>query len=115
MTRSEAIAMLRRISSYLTAGNPVWRNEPIREACNMAIEALTEKEPSAEPQRKRGQWVFDERAGGYFCSECGRETYDRHDAPFENPMFGKGIALVLPYYCGYCGAKMEGERRADDD
>ena len=48
MTRSDAIDMLRQICSYLTAGNPVWRTEPIREACDMAIEALTEKEPSAE-------------------------------------------------------------------
>lgn len=48
MTRSEAIDMLRQICSYLTAGNPVWRTEPIREACEMAIEALTEKEPSAK-------------------------------------------------------------------
>lgn len=50
MTRSEAIDMIRQIASYLTAGNPVWRSEPIREACDMAIEALTEKEPSAEPR-----------------------------------------------------------------
>lgn len=47
MTRSEAIDMLRQICSYLTAGNPVWRPEPIREACDMAIEALTEREASA--------------------------------------------------------------------
>ena len=46
MTRSEAIDMLRQICSYLTAGNPVWRTEPIKEACEMAIEALTEKEAS---------------------------------------------------------------------
>lgn len=70
------------------------------------FERVLEAQPPAEPQRKRGHWVFDERAGGYFCSECGRETYDSHDEPFEDPMFGKGIALVLPYYCGYCGAKM---------
>ena len=50
MTRSEAIDMLRQICSYLTAGNPVWRTEPIREACDMAIEALAEKEASAEPR-----------------------------------------------------------------
>lgn len=50
MTTSDAIDMLRQIASYLTAGNPVWRTEPIRKACDMAIEALTEREASAEPR-----------------------------------------------------------------
>ena len=40
------------------------------------------------------------------CSKCGRPTEDRHDAVKE--FNGKRvIARVYPYYCGYCGAKMD--------
>lgn len=104
ISRAEAIEWIKNFENMVRYYEPDAENTdiPIDEAVD-----ILERVPSAEPQRKRGHWVFDERAGGYFCSECGRETYDRHDAPFENPMFGKGIALVLPYYCGYCGARME--------
>lgn len=53
-----------------------------------------------------GRWVVDERCGDYFCTECGRRTVDRHDEikEFEGAPV---IALTLPHYCGYCGAKME--------
>lgn len=73
MTRSEAIDMLRQICSYLTAGNPVWRTEPIREACEMAIEALTEKEPSADDLISRLSEIRSE----YNCFDENEEPYYR--------------------------------------
>lgn len=46
--------------------------------------------------------------GTLYCSKCGRPTYDSHDVPIEFNGI-KGIALVWPYYCGFCGAKMDEE------
>lgn len=60
----------------------------------------------AEPVR-HGHWVESSEDGTLFCSECGRPTYDTHDE-FKEFMGTKIIALVYPYYCGYCGAKMGG-------
>lgn len=56
---------------------------------------------------RHGRWEYDEEAGEYCCSECHRATYDSHDEikEFEG---GKVIALCLPRYCGYCGARMDG-------
>ena len=88
MTRSEAIDMLRQICSYLTAGNPVWRSEPIREAIDMAIEALTEREASAE---RSGKWI--PRDDRWRCTLC-------------NGIAPKGIRWN---FCPWCGAKMEME------
>jgi hypothetical protein len=51
-------------------------------------------------------WEQDSH-GTLYCSRCGKPTYDSHDVPIEfNGM--KGIALVWPYYCGFCGANMDG-------
>lgn len=51
-------------------------------------------------------WEQDSH-GTLYCSRCGRPTYDSHDVPIEfNGM--KGLALVWPYYCGFCGARMDG-------
>ena len=63
----------------------------------------------AEPVR-HGHWI--EREFGLMCSECGHYTEAMYDEPFNNE-FGKGWALKRPYYCGYCGAKMD-ERREDE-
>lgn len=64
----------------------------------------------AEPVR-HGHWEKSEEEPGDFCSICGRETHDRHDEFSEfNGM--KVIALCLPRYCGYCGARMDGEEDA---
>ena len=40
MNRIEAMKLLSEIKHYLTAGNPVWDEDEIAEACDMAIEAL---------------------------------------------------------------------------
>ena len=53
---------------------------------------------------KRGHWI--EHEFGLMCSECGHYTEAMYDEPFNNE-FGKGWAYIRPYYCGYCGVKMD--------
>ena len=60
---------------------------------------LIKKLPSAQPERKRGRWLPDNRPGGGFwvCSEC----------KFPSEAFA---ADVLYKFCPNCGAEMrEGE------
>ena len=72
---------------------------------NEAIKAL-EALPSAEPERKKGRWIYDtERVwhdGGiyaqYHCSECGFQ-----------------IIGSLYNYCQNCGADMRGKRGKNED
>ena len=53
----------------------------------------------------RGMWVWDDRTGDYYCSECGKSTTDRHDEVKE--FDGRRvIALCMPHFCGNCGADM---------
>lgn len=65
------------------------------------------KSIDTEPIR-HAHWIESGEDGTLFCSKCGRPTYDRHDE-FKEFMGTKIIALVFPYYCGYCGAKMDEE------
>ena len=67
-----------------------------------------ERLPGERKEPLTGRWEFDEVAGDYFCSECGRMTMDRHDEWEDSTEFGLVCALKLPYYCGYCGADMRG-------
>ena len=55
--------------------------------------------PSAQPERKRGRWLPDNRPGGGFwvCSEC----------KFPSEAFA---ADVLYKFCPNCGADMRGEQ-----
>lgn len=53
---------------------------------------------------KHGHWI--EHEFGLICSECGHYTEAMYDEPFNNE-FGRGWAYIRPYYCGYCGAKMD--------
>ena len=55
--------------------------------------------PSAQPERKRGKWLADNRPGGGFwvCSCC----------KFPSEAFA---ADVLYKYCPNCGADMRGEQ-----
>ena len=72
---------------------------------------LIEEAPTAE---KHAHWEWDDELGANVCSSCGRPTYDSHDEYVEF-MGSKVLALVSPYYCGYCGAKMDGgEDDADE-
>ena len=68
------------------------------------IDAL-ENAPRVDPV-KHGHWIEIESDVGLMCSECNHYTETMYDEPFNNE-FGKGWALKRPYYCGYCGAKMD--------
>lgn len=53
--------------------------------------------PSAQPERKKGQWLWDKDETYYRCSECGHLAYETlycMDGTYA--------------YCPFCGAKMEG-------
>lgn len=74
---------------------------------NASFFAVINEQPTVEAEPVRhGHWVESSEDGTLFCSECGRPTYDTHDE-FKEFMGTKIIALVYPYYCGYCGAKMD--------
>ena len=64
-----------------------------RQGWNDAIDAVMDNEPSAQPERKRGEWILAE--DGWYCSVC--ELYP----PFDCDPEEKGIP-----YCPYCGAMM---------
>lgn len=66
------------------------------------IDAL-ENAPRVDPV-KHGHWI--ESDVGLMCSECNHYTETTYYEPFNNE-FGRGWALKRPYYCGYCGAKMD--------
>lgn len=80
----------------------------VRAGFNLGINWVKACEPVEYPERKPGTWKWDDVCDEYFCSECGRSTHDRHDEYTETE-FGKCFAIVLPYYCGFCGADMRGD------
>lgn len=82
------------------------------EQCDDIMAGILKRLPPADvEERKYGKWEFEPNIGEYQCSICGRTTTDRHDEPV-NDEFGKGIALCLPRYCGFCGAYMR-KRESD--
>ena len=63
--------------------------------------------PSAQPERKRGRWIYGEDnlgtgRDGWFCSECGHFELWDYSADM------KSAELNLPNYCPNCGADMRG-------
>ena len=98
MSREEAIQKVTAFRNYLMAGNPIWDVDEVREAFNMAIEAL-----AIDPV-KHGRWieypdvlqfpdVLDESYIG--CSQC-KNVFSVIDNCTER--FN---------YCPNCGAKMD--------
>lgn len=73
------------------------------EATANEFENIILQMPTVDPV-KHGHWR--ERDFGLICSECNHYTETMYDEPFNNE-FGKGWALKRPYYCGYCGARMD--------
>lgn len=72
--------------------------------------------PSAQPERKKGKWVWNEDGvdwglGAWCCSECGRkpETWWESDRS-NNPLRFAGSK-----FCGNCGAYMIGEEDEHND
>ena len=69
------------------------------------LESMILQAPTVGTER-HAHWEWDDELGMNYCSSCGRPTYDSHDEYIEF-MGRKVLALVAPYYCGYCGAKMD--------
>ena len=82
---------------YLTDGEKIVSIKEVDKAYN-AVLAL----PSAQPEQKKGTWVYKEDLKQYYCSECGYPslTYD------DTYIYG----MDLPNFCEDCGADMRGEQ-----
>lgn len=52
MSNEEIVQMLSEIRDYLTAGNPIWDTDRVREAMNAAICAVE----IVEEKVKNGEW-----------------------------------------------------------
>ena len=79
----------------------------IKEHPNVGLlwKAWIEQLPSAQPERKRGRWIYGEDnlgtgRDGWFCSECGHFEMWDYSADM------KSAELNLPNYCPNCGADM---------
>lgn len=95
MSNTEIIKMLSEIRDYLTAGNPVWDTDKVREAMNVAISDVMSV--------RQGRWIKS-KAGGVLCSEC--YSY----APYveKGSFTTKRIEQEKSAYCPNCGARMDG-------
>ena len=85
MTRQEAIFILECVEAHGLA----------EDAKRIALEALKE-----EPV-KHGRWIWNNRLGEWYCSEC-----DRPMTPYIVETSDGEYAMAQPFYCGWCGAKM---------
>ena len=57
---------------------------------------------------RHGRWELDKETGSFFCSECNSE------ALLKAVVIG-GCLQELSEYCPNCGAKMDKEKRDDED
>lgn len=86
------------------------------------IPLLIDEQPTIDPV-KHAHWKYNEECEEYFCSSCGHMVGRMIDVPIEieeefiTGQKGKkvmGWALRTPYYCQYCGAKMDEEVPGND-
>lgn len=65
------------------------------------LEWLNTLTTAAEPV-KHGRWVWNKRLGEWYCSNCDRimnpYTVEKSEGEYE---------MAQPFYCGWCGAKMD--------
>lgn len=65
-----------------------------------ALKALINMQPSVEPERPHGYWIWNKRTGDYECSECGCNPIYERTTP--------DCSEIDKYkFCRWCGAKME--------
>lgn len=83
------------------------------------VVVTTYRQPSAEPQRTKGEWIFVNKfRGQHKCSVCGvvavqvRNGFHLESSPSDNT--GEHAIVIdhyeefLPDYCPNCGADMRG-------
>ena len=91
--------------SRQAAIDAIWKpiikpNEMIFDALKQAQQNEIETIPSVEPERKRGEWEWDQRTGEYECSECGCNPIYERTTP--------DCSEIDKYkFCRWCGAVME--------
>ena len=95
MTNEEAIEILGGIRACYNIFDEY--DEPKYAALSKAIFAL-----KAEPV-KHGRWIWNKRLGEWYCSNC-----DRIMTPYTVEKSEGEYEMAQPFYCGWCGAKMEG-------
>lgn len=96
MSREEAIQKVTAFRNYLMAGNPIWDVDEVREAFDMAIEAL------ANDPVKHGRWKYTEAHPHWmFCDQCFKRIVPNKEWIKEYN--------IPTNYCPNCGARMEGE------
>ena len=100
------------LKEYITKGyeemKSEFRTDKYRNIAKMVTESFCkdiDEAPTVDTEC-HAHWEWDDELGANVCSSCGRPTYDSHDEYVEF-MGNKVLALVSPYYCGYCGARMD--------
>lgn len=59
--------------------------------------------PTAEAEPvKYGRWIWNKRLGEWYCSNC-----DRIMTPYIVEKSEGEYEMAQPFYCGWCGAKMD--------
>ena len=100
------IQMTRLIDADKLKAHYSWWKDGTREMTMGEAKDIFDEIVDLQPTAgKHAHWEWDDELGANICSSCGRPTYDSHDECMEF-MERKAIALVTPYYCGYCGARM---------
>ena len=60
-----------------------------------------EQLPSAQPERKKGKWVYDNGLKQFFCDQCGEPSLTYDDIYI--------YSMDFPNFCPECGADMRGK------
>ena len=93
--REDALKALLKLTCKIDSDNYAW----IR--LSDAFGTVDDDVPSAEPERKKGEWVYPRKFGHAHllgkCSVCGK---------YES---AEWIVLDNPNFCPRCGADMRGE------
>ncbi len=56
--------------------------------------------PPAQPERKKGKWVYDNGLKQFFCDQCGEPSLTYDDIYI--------YSMDFPNFCPECGADMRG-------
>ena len=97
-------AAIEAVYEALRTPLPCYGNDLLQDSMTLA-KAIVKNIPSAEPERKKGKWVYKPNEyddSTYECSQCGEPWTLIDGTPEENNM----------KFCPNCGAKLDW---SDDD